>query len=169
MAGVGAASGSAPGSLYQYFPNRDLLIEALAEREAARVDACVADALAAWVDAGQMAPKALVDALLPPLLALYRDRPVWSELLHALSRRGQPGPVEERLDARIEAQLAAALARLDPAATALQRRLAATVLLDLGHAGLLLAVASPAGGAYEEVRRALIAYLRDWLDRGDRD
>jgi len=166
MAGIGAASGSAPGSLYQYFPNRNSLIEALAEREAIRVEACVADALANWQGCKPATPASLIDALLPPLLTIYRERPAWGELLHALARGGQPGAVEQRLDAHIEARLSKALCRLDPAAKPDRRGMAAAILLDLGHAGLLFAQRSESEAVYDEVRRALNAYLDDWCQRG---
>lgn len=166
MAGIGAASGSAPGSLYQFFPNRDLLIQALAEREAQLIEACVADALEVWQSCEFATAASLFDALLPPLLTFYRERPAWGELLHALSRYGEPGAVEQRLDAEIEARLSASLCRLDPSATPERRKLAAAIVLDLGHSGLLFAQRSQSEAAYIEVRRALIAYLNDWCQSG---
>lgn len=166
MSGVGAASGSAPGSLYQFFPTRDLLIDALAEREASFVDACVADALTAWQSNGPLTAAALMDALLPPLLAIYRARPAWGELLHALARRGEPGAVEKRLDARISEKLSDALRHLAPHATQQRRELAAAILLELGHAGLQFAQSGSPEGALNEVRRALVAYLESWANAG---
>lgn len=167
MAGVGVASGSAPGSLYQYFPTRDHLIDALAEREARLVEICVADAIADWQKCGSATPSSLIDALLPPLMKIYRARPAWGELLHALARGGEPGAVEQRLDAQIEKHLTGALCRLNPDATKDRRALAAAILLDLGHAGLFLAKRIASEAAYGEVRLALIAYLTAWSDPTD--
>lgn len=165
MAGIGAASGSAPGSLYQFFPNRDLLIDALAEREAGYVEACVTETLEDWANGHEATSTSLVDALLPPLLEVYRSRPAWGELLHALARGGEPGTVEQRLDAKIETRLACALVRINPSATPDCCGLAASVLLDFGHTGLLLARHAGSEAVYSEVRRALIAYLDDWCRR----
>jgi AcrR family transcriptional regulator len=168
MAAVGAAAGSAPGSLYQFFPSREALIDALAEREAAIVEACVEAALAGWRAEGEATPASLAGALLPPLLAVYRARPAWGELLHALANRGAPGSMEQALDARIEAMLADALLRLDPQSEPDRRLLAAAILLDLGHAGLLLASRSGRDAVLDEVRRALTAYLTAWLSPSGR-
>lgn len=161
MAAVGEAAGSAPGSLYQFFPNRDALVDALARREAAAVEACVEATLAGWRASARRDAASLMDALLPPLLDLYRSRPAWGELLHALARRGEPGDVEQALDAAVTARLADALTRLRPDADVAARRLAARVLLDLGHAGLLLATCAD-DPAFAEVRRCLLAYLSAW-------
>ncbi|MCO6185723.1 TetR/AcrR family transcriptional regulator [Rhizobium sp. L1K21] len=162
MSAIGEAAGSAPGSLYQFFSNREALIEALAEREAAIVEACVLSALESWNSRQSKTPMSLMDALLPPLFETYQARPAWGELLHALARRGAPGDVEQALDASIQMPLAAALSLLCPQASADRCMLAAAMLLNFGHAGLLAACADTSGSVYGEVRRALNAYVTDW-------
>ncbi len=162
MSAIGEAAGSAPGSLYQFFSNREALIEALAERESAVVQACVLQALEAWHCGSSKTPASLMDALLPPLLETYRARPAWGELLHALAQRGAPGDVEQALDASIQMPLATALSLLSPGASTDRSMLAAAMLLNFGHAGLLAACVDESGSVYGEVRRALIAYVTEW-------
>jgi AcrR family transcriptional regulator len=164
MAGVSERAGSAPGSLYQFFPNRETLIDALAQRYAAEVERCIVEALADWTQSRSTDPAALVDALLPPLFAFYRAHPAWGELLHALSRRGAPGRIERALDRAAIQHLAAALAHLDPRASAQAAETAAAVLLDLGHAGLTQ-TASGSDAFATELRRCLVAYLEAWRRR----
>lgn len=164
MAAVGQAAATAPGSLYQFFPNRDELVNALIQREAARVEACVAKALAAWTQGQRRDPATIVDALLAPLRELYRAHPVWGELLHALARRGEPGEVEQALDEAVLAQLSKALILLAPDMSPGAVTLAARVVLDLGHSGLLAAGNDEL--MYFEVRRCLAAYLEAWRQAG---
>lgn len=160
MAAVGQAAGSAPGSLYQFFPDRDALLEALARREAARVEAIVVEALDAWRRTDPCDAAGLAAALLPPLRAHYIAHPVWGELLHALSRRGAPGAVESALDAAVLVHLGAALGQLAPAASPARRAVAARVLLDLGHTGLLSAGEDDL--MFGEVSRCLTMWLTAW-------
>ena len=162
MSAVGAAAGSAPGSLYQFFPSREALIEALAKREAAAVEACVEASLSTWRATGEQTSEGLIDALLPPLLEAYRESPAWGELLHALARRGAPGDLEQALDARIQVMLADALSRLAPQASPAQSMLAAALMLNFGHAGVLSASRDLGEIMLAEVRRALVAYLTAW-------
>lgn len=160
MAAVGQAAGSAPGSLYQFFPNRDALLDALARREAARVDAIVVAALGVWQRAGPHDAAGMLAALLPPLRAHYAAHPVWAELLHALARRGEPGAVEAALDAALLDHLGAALGQLAPAASPSARAIATQVLLDLGHAGLLSAGQDDV--MMREITRCLTVWLMAW-------
>lgn len=161
MAAVGEAAGSAPGTLYQFFSNRTALVQALARRESAALEVCVDAALSGWTRSSAHNAASLIDALLPPLLAFYRARPAWGELLHALSRHGVPGAMELALDAAITTRLADALSTIQPRASPIVRMLCARVLLDLGHAGLLLA-GDCDDPAFREVRCCLTAYITVW-------
>lgn len=160
MAAVGHAAETAPGSLYQFFPNREELVNALVRREAARVEACVSTALAAWVQGPRRDAATLVDALLTPMRALYCAHPAWGELLHALARRGEPGEVEQALDEAVLDQFGEALTLLAPNMPVGAANLAARVVLDLGHTGLLSTRNDEL--MFLEVQRCLAAYLEAW-------
>jgi AcrR family transcriptional regulator len=163
MAAVGQRSGSSPGTVYQFFANKEALVTALAEQSAAAVERAFDDAIAAWIASSLLSADAFIDALFSPMLKIYRNEPAWLELLHALSRRGEPGAIESRLDQNLIERLGTALAALSPQATERSRELAAAMLLEVGHAGLGLVSASRQPEAMDvELRRCLKAYLSAW-------
>jgi AcrR family transcriptional regulator len=160
MAAVGKAAGSSPGSLYQFFPNREAIVDAVATREAARVTDCIDVALIEWTKAGALNAVGLVDALLPPLQAVYDANSAWGEILHALAHRGEPGATEKALDSEVMARLGVALQQLAPRATPTMVERAVQLILEIGHAGLV--AARDDALTFAEVRRCLVAYTDAW-------
>src|SRR5262245_5844994 len=70
---IAARAGISPGSLYQFFPNKDAIAEALAARFAARLQAAREDAFAPEIAALPL--DAMIDRVVDPLVAFYLAHP----------------------------------------------------------------------------------------------
>lgn len=117
---VARHAGVSPGSLYQYFPNKDALVETVIDRWSDEISDRVAASLADRVDiVGREMIRATADALLS---ALESDAPllriVWEEL-PAVAHRHRQRALEQRVKELLTVYLAASgAARTDSAATA---------------------------------------------------
>jgi AcrR family transcriptional regulator len=70
---IAARAGISPGSLYQFFPNKDAIAEALAARFAARLQATQEDAFAPEIAALPL--DGMIDRVVDPLVAFYLAHP----------------------------------------------------------------------------------------------
>lgn len=169
MDAIAARAGTSIGSLYQFYPHRDALLRALAERY-------VADLLA-LLDAADAAPEIatlpldrLVDAVLAPFVAFHEAHPGYfailfaptgTEALHQV--RGQ---LRQRLVQRADRLFRVRAPRLAPAR---RRRLAATAVEAARALLQFIEVSVPPAeqrAMRAELHEMLVAYLRPWL--GDR-
>lgn len=168
MEAIAARAGTSIGSLYQFFPNRDALLEAVAERY-------VADLLA-LLDAGDGAEvaalplEALVDAVLEPFVAFHRVHPGYFAILFAPQSSGALRQVRGRLRERLAERVQRLFRLRAPALAAAKRRRLALTAVEAGRALMqYVEVSVPRGGRramHAELRAMLVAYLRPWLDDG---
>lgn len=173
MEGISARAETSIGSLYQFFPNKDALLHAVAER--------YVDDLFALLDASDAADardiaglplEALVDALLEPFVAFHRAHPGYFTILFApqgsVALRSVRGRLRERLAQRVERLFAARAAGV-PAAK--RRRLALTAVEASRALIQYIEVSVPRAGRREmrdELRAMLVAYLSPWMSGGGR-
>ncbi|MGW6918038.1 TetR/AcrR family transcriptional regulator [Kitasatospora sp. NPDC054939] len=159
---IAQQAGISPGSLYQFFPNKEAIAQALADRFTAQL-------LAAHRDAFGDAPGAegslddLLDRMVDPIVAFNVANPGFKALF---ARPDMPAgltdavrPAQEALVGRVEAVVAARAPRLpDP-----DRARTARVAIQLFQAMIPLVVAAPEGGERaamtRELKRALHGYL----------
>ncbi|WP_437545018.1 TetR/AcrR family transcriptional regulator [Sorangium sp. So ce367] len=131
---VAERAGVSVGSLYQYFPNKESLVAALAERHASALVACVDDALAA---ADPSDPEAAVRAFLRAGLDPHRISPALHRILNEQVPRIGPlaGVMEtsRKLAALLERHLAAHRARLAVSDVRVAAFVVETVLEALAH------------------------------------
>ena len=168
MEGISARAATSIGSLYQFFPNKDALLHAVAER--------YVDDLFALLDASDAADardiaglplEGLVDALLEPFVAFHRAHPGYFAILFAPqgseALRSVRGRLRERLAQRVERLFQARAPRVP----AVKRRRLALTAVEASRALLqYIEVGVPRAGRREmreELRTMLVAYLEPWM------
>ncbi|MET0234850.1 MAG: TetR/AcrR family transcriptional regulator [Kibdelosporangium sp.] len=152
---IAAAAGVSPGTLYQFFPNKESMGEALADRY---LEALV---LAHEQDAGRQISGVplddVIDRMVDPAIRIASENAGFTAVFH-WSERLQTAVVDQ-----VDALLAVRVAALDPS----RRRLVAVVTVKIFEALLpsLLAISGPSrAGMTVELKRVLRAYLLDISD-----
>lgn len=172
MEAIAARAETSIGSLYQFYPNKDALLHAVAERYVgdlfALLDASDAAELSAAADATTLPLEALVDAVLEPFVVFHQAHPGYFAILFApqgsAALRAVRGRLRERLTRRAERLFEARAPRLDAA----KRRHLALTAVEAARALLQFIVTGVPRGEQramrDELRAMLVAYLRPWLD-----
>ena len=172
MEAIAARAETSIGSLYQFYPNKDALLHAVAERYVgdlfALLDASDAAELSAASDATTLPLEALVDAVLEPFVVFHQAHPGYFAILFApqgsAALRAVRGRLRERLTRRAERLFEARAPRLDAA----KRRHLALTAVEAARALLQFIVTGVPRGEQramrDELRAMLVAYLRPWLD-----
>lgn len=164
---IAARAGASPGTLYQFFPNREAIAEALAHRYLTQLEAVCPIDVAPQI--ARLPDHELLDRLVDPLLGFYLAHPGFKALF------GDPETPEEllasgqRLYMTVVGYVDAILATRAPRLASAERRRCAKVVVQVMKALLPMAVA-----AAGEERAALVAeqktVLRGYLEQlGDRD
>ncbi len=161
---------TAKGSLYQFFPNRDAVLAALALRYADEMRHI--HELAFPADPHRMTLERLIDRIVKPLADFHDRNPAFRRVFATVE-----GPVDEMraAPARMRAQLFDSFVdRLDvlfasrnPRLAARDRRRAALVSASVGQAVLARrsrAVAAEKKPLLDDLRRMLLSYLQPVLD-----
>lgn len=163
---IAARAGVSPGTLYQFFANKDALAEALSARYLAQLQ----EAASGRDDAAlaRLPLPELVDAVVDPMIAFNVANPGFQVLLADPSGpRGlttAKGRLHEALVARLDALLAARAGHLEGD----QRQRIAAVGIQLFKGVLPMVLASEAatrGAVVTELKRALRGYLEPYLSR----
>lgn len=166
MEAIAARAETSIGSLYQFFPNRDALLHAVAERYVADLFALL-DAADATPASPSLPLDALVDAVLEPFVAFHRSHPGYFAVLFAPqgseALRVVRGRLRDRLVRRVERLFQVRAPEL-PAAK--RRRLALTAV-EAARAVMQFIEVGVAANARAplrtELRTMLVAYLSPWL------
>jgi AcrR family transcriptional regulator len=154
MTEVAARSSTAIGSLYRFFPTKEVLADVLLTRYAERIHASL-DAIAG--DARQLDPQALADRLVDLMSTLRSDRAAAITLMDA---RGDADGRRSRLRADMRSSLVTILADAGGVAPPYGAQVAATLLSQMRSVGPLLdeeAAGTP--GLLNELRTMLRCYL----------
>lgn len=152
------------GSLYQFFPNKNAIVEALAARYNAELRKMNEETMP--TDASQTPLPELMERIIMPAFEFYLRNPAYRHVYHALHGpdRDDPSCGEAELHKSVVARTEALLASRSPNTPQEQRHLQATVSVLASHALLSFAMAaSPAtrDGMVGELKRLLVAYIRD--------
>jgi AcrR family transcriptional regulator len=159
---------TAKGSLYQFFPNRDAVLAALALRYADEMRAIHERAFP--IDPHDIPLDRLIDRIVKPLAEFHDRNPAFRRVF-----TGGEGPVDDTRSApaRLRAQLFESFVdRLDvlfasrnPRLATKERRRAALVAATIGQ-GLLRAraVATDKKPLLDDLRRVLLEYLKPLLE-----
>jgi AcrR family transcriptional regulator len=159
---IAAAAGISPGSLYQFFKNKDEIARGLAEYYAAQLSDLSETTFSVTVDADADV-ESLVTALLEQLIAFNRAHPGFKALF---SRTDMPAglrdavtPVQNSIHTRVHALVSQLLPEHDPAETTRM----ATVAIQIVRGMMPLIIEADDAGASaltEELRLVLVSYLR---------
>ena len=160
MTEIAARADAAIGSLYQFFPSKEALADALLARYAERFEGALADIAARGA---AVSSAALADALVQLMLDLQSERAVALVLADALTGRSE---TRVRFRHAIRDHLASILRTADTTLSAARSRSRAAVLLQLLKAIPGLVREGEAGGAVLAEARDLVQLA---IDRGGQD
>lgn len=153
------------GSLYQFFPNKAAIVEALAARYNAELRRINTESMPE--DASEIPLPELIERIISPAVDFYLKNPAYRHVFHALhgpdsDSKYTPGESElhKSVVARTEAMLASRASHVPQP----QRHLQASVAVLATHSLLSFAMAaspSTRDGMIAELKRLLVAYMRD--------
>ncbi len=168
---VAERAGVAVGSIYQYFPNKEALVDALAMRSLQRLDRVLEEAgFRDDVDPGEFAGKweEILDRIIDAVADFYRNelgfRVVWLQGPSA-ELQDKDWEHDQVLAERLERLFAEPLGHLGPA----RRRTVATIVVVVAGPlfGMMVRVGPRRSKTIvEETRRLLRGYLRSHLEEG---
>jgi AcrR family transcriptional regulator len=166
---IAAKARTAKGSLYQFFPNRDAVLAALALRYADEMRAIHERAFP--IDAHDLPLERLIDRIVKPLAEFHDRNPAFRRVFASAD-----GPADDTRSApaRLRAQLFESFVdRLDvlfasrnPRLATRERRRAALVAASIGQVLLARRARAPAAEKkplVDDLRRVLLAYLQPLL------
>jgi len=167
---IAAQARTAKGSLYQFFPNRDAVLAALALRYADEMRAIHERAFP--LDTHDVPLERLIDRIVKPLAEFHDRNPAFRRVFAS-----HDGPVDDTRSApaRLRAQLFESFVdRLDvlfasrnPRLATRERRRAALVAASIGQSVLAIRARAQAGDKkplMDDLRRMLLAYLHPLLE-----
>ena len=163
---IAARAGVSPGSLYQFFDNKEAMAEVLAMRYVEQLRA-----LQAWPADGPLPLDDVVDRMVDPLVAFNLANPAFQILLHGPDAPNAVARATERLHREALSHVDALLAALAPRLHAEERRRRAVVCKHLAKAllPLILAADPPERQRLSgELKDVLRGYLAPMADEGER-
>lgn len=160
---------TAKGSLYQFFPNREAVVSALAARYADDVRAIHTRALA--TDIKTLSLERLIDRVIRPLATFHDRNPAFRRVFASAdaprdATDATPSQIRGELFESVVQQLDALFARRNPALSARERKRTALVAASIGQALLARrdrASSSEKKPILDDLRRILVAYLAPLL------
>jgi len=159
---IAARAGVSPGSLYQFFDNKEAIAEALAMRYVEQLRA-----LQTWPAEARLPLDVVLDRLVDPLVAFNEANPAFQTLLHGPDVPSAVARATERLHREALGHVDALLAALAPGLSAEDRRRRAVVCKHLAKAllPLILAAGPPErqrlAGELKLVLRGYLAPIAD--------
>ena len=152
MTEIAVRAGASIGSLYQFFPTKELLAKALHEAYLADLEAML-DGLGK--EAAGQSPAGMADRLFDGLLAFLAVRPAFGALTE---RRDIDKDQKRRTGAAMRGQIAGLLASARPPFPEMRREAMAAVVLQIMKAAVALNVQED-----EHLRRTIHSELRQML------
>jgi AcrR family transcriptional regulator len=130
-------AGVSPGSLYQYFPNRDAVFKAVFDMYSNELIGLVEQAHAQLSKLSSPTVRDVIDGLLVPAARFYRENPAYAELHHSLSRPYAPDFVDSMVDAAVLNYVSDALVRACRCKNGDSVQRASRLILEASHAILM--------------------------------
>jgi AcrR family transcriptional regulator len=164
---IAREAGSGMGSLYHFFPHKEAIVLALAERYADRMRP-----LTLFGERPEMAKLSIadmVDAIIDPMAEFFRSAPAYLHVYHATNKPGAPSlcdtEMQEVVVHHVETLMRWRVPKGDPA----KLRVSAMVAVEFVHALMGAAFASPpaARAAMIIETKRLLAIHSEMLQKGD--
>ena len=164
---IAARAGSGMGSLYRFFPNKQAIVDALAERYMAAMRP-----LTLYMERPQLAtmPVArMVDAIVDPLIEFFRRSPAYRHVFHTTNQPGAPSRPCEAMKEAVVSHVDGLMAARAPKLPAAERRVHAEVAVELVHGMLGVAFEKPAHqrAPYLLEAKRLLALYAEMVQSGD--
>ncbi|BBB00905.1 putative TetR family transcriptional regulator [Actinacidiphila reveromycinica] len=140
---IAARAGASPGTLYQFFPNKEAMARALTERYRSRLRAVFAFVRDPALD--RMPVGELVERVVDPVLALSRASPAFGSLFAGTAPPTGVTAVAATLDAGAGRVMEAVIGAAAPHLTAANRRRCAKVVVHIVKAMLSALEGATAG------------------------
>lgn len=163
---------TAKGSFYQFFPNRDAVLAALALRYSDDLRRIHEHAFPA--NTSGIALSRLIDHVVKPLAAFHDDNPAFSRVFAiaeaAEGGRSAPGRIRSQLFLSVVERLDLLFASRNPGLAVRDRRRTSLVATAIGQAILARRDMAPAAekkALLDDLRRVLLAYLTPVLEGPD--
>ncbi|OLZ65819.1 TetR family transcriptional regulator [Streptomyces sp. IMTB 2501] len=164
---IAREAGVSPGTLYQFFPNKEAIAIELGDRLVHEMRETYGEALAP-VDPATPLEEAIGSAI-DRFMTFNTEHPVFFALMHGPDIPGRIAETHDQLHTTLTGRIESLLASLMPAATAADVTRTAHVCLGIYKAGLELVLAHEGAerAAYvQEIKDVLIRYLAPLV--GDR-
>lgn len=164
---IAARAGSGMGSLYRFFPNKEAIVAALAERYAGAMRPLTQ--YAARSDLKNVSVATMVDEIIDPLVEFFRRAPAYGHVFRASDDACAHGESECDLAEAAVTNVEATMAARAPGTTPKQRRVHAIVAVEFVHHMLGFAFQSPPArrrAIIIETKR-LLALYSEMIGRGD--
>ncbi|MFI1975163.1 TetR/AcrR family transcriptional regulator [Streptomyces wedmorensis] len=155
-----------PGTLYQYFPNKEAIAielggRLLHEMRAAHGQAFTPENLT-------LPLPELLDVVVDPMIEFNCENPVFLALMHGSEVPGRIAEEHDALHASLLTSVQGVIAHYAPALTAEERSRIADMTFAIFKGGLGLVLAAPAGAERDatvaELKRVLLRYLSPLAD-----
>lgn len=157
---IAARAGMSPGSLYQFFANKDAIAEALTARYVEQLRATQAEAFAP--DVAHLSLDALIDRVVDPLVAFHLAHPGFQALFLGSEASSRLAAATQQLHQAVLSRVEAILAARAPALPPERRARSARVSVQL-FKGLLPLVLAAEPAERAAVIGELKAVLRGYL------
>jgi AcrR family transcriptional regulator len=139
---IAARARTSVGSLYQFFPNKDAIVQALAARYAAQFEQLKDRVMA--VEVADLPLHDMMTGIVAPIAAFCEANPAYRHVYAATNDAvAGPSPDEARLHAAVVARVEALIARRCPWVPEAQRHATAAVQVETVHAILFHAQGRP--------------------------
>jgi AcrR family transcriptional regulator len=159
---IAARANTSVGSLYQFFPNKEAIVEALAARYNTELRRINEEAMSS--EATFLPLDELIERIITSLLRFHEANPAYRHVYHAMNGPDGPSCGEAELHKAVVSRLEAVLDSRASAMLPEQRHIHATVSVLTVHALLGFAMtASPTmrEGIARELKRLMVAYMED--------
>lgn len=164
---IAARARAGMGSLYHFFPDKEAIVEALAQRYQERMRPITE--YRGRPELARVSLARMVDLIVDPLVAFFRRSPAYPHVFHAAIRSGARSASACEMQESIVRHVEAIVSARAPGVSRRRRRAFALIEVELVHALLTFAFASPVGlrpALIKEVKR-LVALHAEMLEKGD--
>ncbi len=156
---IAEQAGAGMGSLYHFFPNKDAIVEGLAERYTTQM-AAIFEAMRS-PEMASIPVADMVDRIVDPLVAFHRRTPAYRHVYHAINRPGSKSLCEAELQQGIVEWVEQLIAVRAPKTDQRLQHVRAVVSVEMVHRMLDFVAEMPAGSQREvvpEIKRLLALY-----------